>query len=381
MEIITIVILIWLGIRMEMAIYQKRILPNIVYDCHFNKQEVFEGESLEIIETVMNPSNLLVPGIKAEITTSNHLEFANEECTVNDKNRSLASVFSVHKKKKVTRHWRVKCNRRGIYKIEDTSLVGSDLFGAYQYSSVKRIKSELIVLPKALDIEEYIRRANDKQGDYIVKRFILQDPFITAGVREYAFGDPMNRIHWAITASQGKMMVRNNEATAKNGTTILLNLQVTAEQLKEMPKDPRVELGIQIAAGELNRTLNVSTPIRLLANGFVDKEGHELVSEEMWGKSHIHDLMVLLARVQEIYSEHFDRFIMKYKNTIFTTEIIIITCYLDEGTITFIKEKEQQGIIVKVYLLAYEIPDISYEGINVYYILDYLKEEGKAYAY
>jgi len=381
MEIITIVILIWLGVRVEMAIYKKRILPNIVYDCHFNKQEVFEGDSLEIVETVMNPSNLLVPGIKAEITTSNHLEFANEECVLNDKNRSLASVFSVGKKKKITRHWKVKCNRRGIYKIEDTSIVGSDLFGAYKYSTVKRVKSDLIVLPKALDIEEYLQRANDIQGDHIVKRFILQDPFVIAGVREYTFDDPMNRIHWGITASQGKLMVRNNEATAKKSTTILLNIQVSEDQLKEISRDLRVELGIQIAAGQLNKTLNESTPVRLLANGFADEEGHELVSEEMWGKSQVHDLMILLARLNEIYSEHFDHFVMKYKDTIFTTEIIMITCYLDERTIAFIREKEGQGIIVKVYLLTYQTSDTYYEDLNVYYILDYLKEEGKEYAY
>lgn len=380
MEIITIFLLIWIGIKVEVAIYKKRILPNIVYDCYFNKQEVFEGESLEIVETVINPSHLLVPGIKAEITTSKYLEFAGEDCVVNDRNRSIASVFSIHKKKKITRHWGVKCTRRGIFKIEDISIVGSDLFDAYRFSDVKHVKSELIVLPRGIDMEDYFLKVSQSQGDQVVKRFILQDPFITAGVREYAYGDPMNRIHWGITANQGKLMVRNNEATAKKSTTILLNMQVTEEQLKEVPRDLRIETGIRLAVGELNKTIGQNTPVRLLANAVIDEE-HELVSEEKWGKAHVHELMILLARLHEIYSNHFETFINTYKNSIFTTEIIMITCYLNEEIISFIKEKEQQGIIVKVYLLRYEEINVYYENLNIFYILDYLKEEGEEYAY
>ena len=382
MEIIAIVVLIVFCIRIEMSIYKKRVLPNIIYDCHFSKPEVFEGDHLEIVETVMNPSSLFIPGIKAEITTSNHLEFANKDCVVNDKNRSLASLFAVHGKQRVTRRWGVHCKRRGWYKIQDTSIVGSDLFGAYHYSAVKRIKSELIVLPKPIDVSFFLQNADEKQGDYVVKRFILEDPFVTAGTREYTSRDPMNRIHWGSTARCGQLMVRNNEATAKKSITIIINMQEYIGQLREPIRDERIEWAIKIAAGELDKLVKESIPVRLLANGYVDDdEKQELVTTEMWGQAHIHDLMVLLARLGEVYSDLFDKFIMRYKESIMTTEVILITCYLDESMLAFIREKEQLGVVVKVYLMAYEADSSHYEDIHVYYLLDYLKEAGGKDAY
>ena len=380
MEIIAIVILIIIVIQIEKALYKERILPQIGYDCHFSKEEVFEGDSLEIIETIMNPSKLMVPGVKAEITTSKYIEFANEDFMTNDKNHSIASVFAVRAKKRITRRWKVKCRKRGFFKIEDTSLVGDDLFGTYHYSTVKPNKSELIVLPKPINVEEYITKTNVAQGDHIVKRYILEDPFMIAGTREYAYGDPMNKIHWGITASQGRLMVRNNETTTKRSITVLLNMQVYENQLKEPPKDSRLELAIKVAAGLLDQSIKSSTPIRLIANGYVDEEQNELDSSEMWGQAHVHHLMILLARLKEIYAEPIWQFISHIKETITTTELIIVTCYIDLAILQLIREKEEAGIVVKVYLMAYEADCLRYEGIEVYYMLDYLKEVGETYA-
>ena len=380
MEIIAIVILIIIVIKGEKALYKERILPRIGYDCHFSKEEVFEGESLEIIETVMNPSKLMVPGVKAEITTSRYIEFANENFMSNDKNHSIASVFAVRAKKRITRRWKVKCRKRGFFRIEDTSLVGDDLFGTYNYSTVKPNKSELIVLPKPINVEEYITKSNVNQGEHIVKRYILEDPFVTAGTREYAYGDPMNKIHWGITASQGRLMVRNNETTAKRSITVLLNVQIHKEQLKEPPRDSRLELAIKIAAGILEQSIKSSTPIRLIANGYVDEDKNELDSSEMWGQAHVHHLMILLARLDEIYAEPMEQFIKHTQQTITTTELILITCYIDQAILQFIREKEESGVVVSVYLMAYEADSPSYEGLEVYYMLDYLKEVGETYA-
>lgn len=379
MEIIAIVILISIGLFIEIHIYKNAILPHIAYECHFSKDEVFEGEEIEIIETVMNPSNFLVPCVKSEITTSKHLEFAKKSSAINDRNRSLASLFAVHGKQKITRTWKVTCTRRGIFPIEDTSIVGTDLFGLEHYSQVIRVKDKLIVLPQPIDIENDLQLANEEQGDYVVKRFILEDPFEIAGVREYTSRDGMNKVQWKLTASQGRLMVRNNEATAKKSITILLNLQSYIGQLKEAIHDPKIEWAIKITAGELEKARVDSVPVRLLTNGYIDEQEHELVSGDMWGNNHVHDLLVLLASLGETYSVSFDKFLKQYETSIHTTEVILLSCYIDEVMLHFIREKQLEGIWVKVYLLTYETDSKHYEGITVYYLMDYLEEMGKAH--
>lgn len=377
MEFIAIVVLIGIGVWIEIQIYKRCILPYIVYDCYFSKEEVMEGDQFEIIERVTNPRGLLVPFLKSEITTSNHLEFASNSSTVNDKTRSLASLFSVHSKQKVTRVWKVSALQRGVFNIEDTTIIGADLFGTYHYSNVIHIKSEVIVLPHPIDMDAYIEKVDESQGERIVRRFILEDPFITAGVREYTLRDSMNKVHWGITARQGQLMVRNNEATSKQSLTIILNNQLYREQLREPIRDERLEYAIRIAAGELDKTIKSSMPVRLLANGTVGKENESLITTEMWGKSHVHELMILLSRLKETYTEHFDKFLAHYGTSILSTEVILITCYIEEAMIRFVREKRQLGIHVKIYVLNYEADSKHYDDIQIYYLLDYLKEVGE----
>lgn len=377
MQIIAIVILILIGIRLEIEIYRKHILPHITYDCYFSKDEVTEGESLEIIEVVTNPCRLLVPCLKSEITTSKFLEFAGSASTVDDKSRSLASLFSIHAKEKVTRRWKVNTLQRGTFKIEDITIVCSDLFGFYYDSHIVKVKSEVVVLPNPIEADTYIQRIQEMQGERIVKRFILEDPFVIAGVREYSPRDSMNKIHWQLTARQGELMVRNDEATSKKSLTIMVNNQLYREQLKEAVDDERLEYVIKIAAGEVYKSMKDSMPVRLLANGCVGEANESLVTTQMWGLAHVHGLLVLLARLQTTFTEHFDKFLAHYGESIHTTDIIIVTCYIDDAIIQFAREKQRIGIEVKIYILGYEADSPYYDEIEVYYLLDHLKEAGE----
>ena len=152
-------------------------------------------------------------------------------------------------------------------------------------------------MPRPIDIDAYIDRMDESQGERIVRRFILEDPFVTAGVREYTLRDSMNKVHWGITARQGQLMVRNNEATSKQSLTIILNNQLYREQLREPIKDQRLEYAIRIAAGELDKAIKSSMPVRLLANGTIGRGNESLITTEMWGKPHVHELMILLSRL------------------------------------------------------------------------------------
>lgn len=377
MEIIAIIVLVVIGIWIEIQIYKKKVLPHIIYNCEFSKDELIEGESLEIIEVVMNPSNLLVPCLKSEISTSKYLEFAGSVSTVNDKTRSLASLFAIRGKQKVKRAWKVNTLQRGAFKLEDITFVASDLFGCYHYSNILKGNSEVIVLPRPIDVSGYIEKVQEVQGDRVVKRFILEDPFMIAGVREYTTRDNMSKIHWASTARHGELMVRNNEATSKKSLTILFNNQLNGEQLKEPVHDERLEYGIRVVAGILEQTIQSSMPVSIMVNGAIDEREESLVTSQMWGQAHIHGLFTLLARVQPVFTEHFDKFLGRYEALINSTEIIIVTCYIDESIVEFARKKQNVGIHVKVYLMSYEADSRYYEDVEVYYLLDYLKEVGE----
>lgn len=375
MEIIAVAILIVVGISIEAFIYRKYILPYVYYNCRFSHKEVFEGEQIEIIETVSNPSGFIIPFLKSEISTSRFLDFASGVSTVNDTTRSLASLFTLKAKQKVTRSWKVKCLKRGFYKIEDTTIVAGDLLGQCQYCDVLKVEDTLTVLPKPINLETDLISYTDLQGERVVRRFILEDPFVTAGVREYTPRDSMNKIHWSITAKEGRFMVRNNEATSKQSLTVVLNMQLYKGQIKEMMEDDRIEDMIKIVAGLLDQTILMSLPVKLIANACTLSEATPVVTREMWGKGHVHELFHVLSRLQNNYTDYFSHFIRSYDREIQSTDLIVVTVFIDEELTEYLLEKMRQGFCVKVCLLAYQVDCKVHPDLEIYYLRDYLERE------
>jgi hypothetical protein len=62
-------------------------------------------------------------------------------------------------------------------------------------------------------------------GDTVVRRWIIDDPFMISGIRDYRYGDSMNRINWKLTAKTGSIKVYNTDYTSNMKVIILLNIQ------------------------------------------------------------------------------------------------------------------------------------------------------------
>ena len=372
MEILGICILIILGVFIEHKIYLSRVFPYIGYDCYFNTSEVFEGEQVEIIETVTNPSFLPLASLKSEITTSKYLDFAGNTSAVNDKTRSLASLFSIPGKKRITRCWNARCLKRGIYHIEDTTIIANDILGVCHYNTLVRIKSRLVVLPIPLIFSHSPTGHRELQGNHVVKRFIVEDPFAIAGIREYTQRDSMNQIHWPMSAKYNELMVRSHETTTEHTITVILNMQLAKGQLREEVNDEKLELGIRLAAGELESTLSKSIPIRLMANATTVNHETNLISNEMWGYTHIHELFVCLAGLKNTFTLPLDHFLKEYSSMITSPYVILITTFLDDQTVLFIREKKQLGIYFKIYLIAYSSGKEYFPDLEIYYVLDHI---------
>lgn len=372
MEILGICILIILGIFIEHKIYLSRVFPYVGYDCYFNTSEVFEGEQVEIIETVTNPSFLPLASLKSEITTSKYLDFAGNTSAVNDKTRSLASLFSIPGKKRITRCWNARCLRRGIYHIEDTTIIANDILGLYHYNTLVRIKSRLVVLPLPLVFSYSPTGHRELQGNHVVKRFIVEDPFAIAGIREYTQRDSMNQIHWAMSAKYNELMVRSHETTTEHTITLILNMQLTKNQLREEANDEKLELGIRLAAGELESTLSRSIPIKLMVNAPTVDNEISVISNEMWGYNHVHELFVCLAGLKNTFTLPLDHFLKEHSSMITSPYVILITSFLDNETALLIREKKQLGIHFTIYLIAYSSGREYFPDLEICYVLDHI---------
>ena len=105
--------------------------------------------------------------------------------------------------------------RRGEYEVNEAELVVQDPFLLRQYVEKSEVSTKLIVYPSFVSAQRLLPVFNRSIGEMMTKRPVFEDPFEYVGVREYMPGDSMNRIHWKVSAKQGKWQVKTSAYKAE----------------------------------------------------------------------------------------------------------------------------------------------------------------------
>ena len=74
-------------------IYRKYALQDVHYRCYLSRDQVYEGDEIELIEELENRKWLPLPWFKTEITASRWLDFAGAQSQLTDKSRFVPSFF------------------------------------------------------------------------------------------------------------------------------------------------------------------------------------------------------------------------------------------------------------------------------------------------
>ena len=145
-----------------------------------------EGDPIELREVIANRKLLPLPWLKSEITTSRWLEFSQLQSVVTGETRFISSFFLVRSYQKITRTWQGRCLKRGVFSVEKSVLVASDLLGGAALSSVAPAGSQVVVFPRPLDLENDFRPASRRTGDRISVLGVGTSGLPAAGAKEGA---------------------------------------------------------------------------------------------------------------------------------------------------------------------------------------------------
>ena len=94
-----------------------------------------------------------------------------------------------------------------------------------QNTSIGKNQNEIIIFPQKLDIEKSITPLGSFNGDISVKRWIIDDPLMTIGIREYTGNESERFIHWPSSLKYNSLMVKNFDFTTDNNVLIALNIE------------------------------------------------------------------------------------------------------------------------------------------------------------
>lgn len=118
---------------------------------------------------------------------------------------------------------RTRLIRRGVFPLGPTTLSSGDLFGLFPRTIVFPSQTNLLVYPLLVDVQGFPNPLGLISGGDALRRRTPQITPNAAGVREYAPGDSLNRIHWPSTARRDMMMVKEFELDPQAEVWIFLD--------------------------------------------------------------------------------------------------------------------------------------------------------------
>lgn len=367
MEVVALIMIVFIAVGLQRYIFNRYGAYKLKYLCRFSAPEAYEGQEVCLVETLYNRKLLPVPWLKVDIHSSKWLDFAGTRSVITQEDRRVTSSFLLKSHQKITRHWKVICLKRGVFTTKNVTLIWGDLLGMGSSSEAVEVNAVLIVYPGIIDLASVFIPVNCLQGDVVIKRWIMEDPFIVSGTREYTEADSMNRIHWQSSARHGRLMVRKNDFTSRMGVTAILNMQSGEFEHDTVLDKSKIELGIKTAATLLDSALKMGMTARLAANGCIEGDEGTVFTKEAGGREHIFQLLKLLAQLKLENKKDFESFLAESSDAIMNNQIFIITCYINEEICRISDMMRRNGNRVLFFVLDEWIPEeIVPRGVDTY---------------
>ena len=329
--IAVVVVLLALG---QTLYYHRRGLRRVQYARHFSRDRVFAGEEVELTEVLSNDKLLPVPWVRVESRISSRLRFQRQENLNIAMDLFHKSMFFLGSYSKITRRHRILCTRRGYYDCSLVSIVAGDLFGLAHDRTDCRTEAKLLVYPPLLAPPELPDTALKWQGDVTARRWILPDPILVTGIRDYRSGDPQRDVHWGATARTGKLQVKQRDYTVSPRAMLFLNCQISANLMGGMEPNQLefLENGVTLAASLAAWCVQNGVDVGFMANGEnINAPGVTVSVEPRCSQAHLERILEELSLLRIKMVLDIDTLLDKQLQAGITDmDLLIISAYWDE---------------------------------------------------
>lgn len=288
--------------------YRHFVLRHVDYTRHFNTSVCFEGEEIDMIEQISNNKRLLIPWLYIESQLEASLKFAkSDNLAVSSGNlyQNHHSFFTLRGFTKVTRTHRIMPVMRGKYKLNTVSITSGDLVGLAKVNRTIPLNGKLTVYPKPRAIPLEKIPYHSWQGDVSVKRYILPDPFVVAGTRQYEAGDTFKQINWKATARAGSLQVHQYDFTANRKLMVVLNIDDREGMWRTVSNPSIIEDGIRYAAGITEEVIKQGMQAGFATNMRTDEQTDSLYIAPNSGENHWLSMLEAMAMLKLERTESF----------------------------------------------------------------------------
>lgn len=266
------------------------------YTMEVEKPVVEIGEDIPFKSIIENPKPLTVSFLK--INESFPSGLAEEE--------NVYSIFMMPYQR-IKRSYKIKAMERGLHRFTEVELVLGDFIGFENEIKHFKINNKVTVLPERIELSESISPVGDLHGDISVKRWIIDDPLMTVGIREYTEGDPQKYIHWASSMRYGELMVKQFDFTTDNSVMVLLNIETSKPYWNDIHAD-LIEDAIKVCRAVIEEMEDLKIPYGFASNAFNIDSDHskDYYYHPGMGKAHMERFLEILGNINYAVSSGFE---------------------------------------------------------------------------
>lgn len=264
-----------LGVILTSRLLADRWSANLVARRETNRSRASIGESVAVVITLENRSPLPIAWLLLEDLLPRHaLIHSPPALAVKGRRLQLASFRGQAQK---TLLYQLQCNRRGYFQLGPLVAETGDVFGLYRRYRVLSEPSFVLVYPEVIPLAGYDIASRRPIGEVRMSYRLFEDPTRISGVRAYAAGDPLNRIHWGATAATGQLHSKVYEPSTVAGATLLMDFHQSAYDPRDEPV--RSELAVTAVASIAGALCEMGQQVGLVTNG---RDAADRIRTEGW---------------------------------------------------------------------------------------------------
>ncbi|NLB21633.1 MAG: DUF58 domain-containing protein [Clostridium sp.] len=276
---------------------------------------------------------------------------------------------------RITLEHKIHGKERGLHTLDGAQLKMTDLLGFHNKFLEKAINQEVIILPRRKNIRELIMPFDSLHGAVSVKRWIVDDPLMLRGVREYTGRESQRYIHWPSSLKHQRILVKQFDFTTDRSAMVFLSMESSRPYWKD-PDVEALEESIITARAVLEELMKERIPAGFSSNGYNAKTDNGGVSfPPGLSPKNLEKYTMLLGKMGVIVSESLETSLKKISRnrSSFQVVVLIVPKVLKEHVVP-INEFSKNGKLVLIAMREDHLTEIS-GNVRIYKGRDFCAAE------
>lgn len=333
------------------AIWARSGLREVRYERRIEGRHTPFGGTIPVAIEVWNRRRLPLAWLRADDQASTGVRVSGRELVDGDEpgTEVLRNAWTLRPFERVVRHFRVGADRRGAFTIGPVELSMGDPFARRVAAEERPGEDTFLVWPRTIPTVEL--QPPDRWGDLARARTGLdEDPSRFAGVRPYAPGDPIRRIHARTSARVGRPMTKRFEPSREREVLIAVDVQTSDDPAWEAGFGSDEVEALYVVAASIARGLaGRHVGFGLVAAGYTGAESRFASVPVSAAPGQVERVLDLLARLSGHASAPFDRLLAVAASTVRPgTTVLVLTARDPRSFATALRRLERRGADVVV---------------------------------